>query len=376
MPPFNLGLAWHFRSFLVYPVEWLVLHLSHCYLDQNHESQSSSHQFYVVPLDQFENQSISVSDCPFEPGVHTEGLNTLYSWDFVCRAVIPPVILFQSFHGGGSLANRRINLFKLVAPLIGLWEVLPQFLAPALSAINVFCLAIPASKLVTALFGGASPNTSVPGCFHHMMSSWYPICLFYYYSTNDHISGFGMFSGTLFVMKYDNNSHFKKNGLYGCLWLGFWSPFVFFWLLVSLDWTNISAGVNGAVEYLAKAQLRLLFLQRLKFICLTKIFTILYSHRCMCHGALKWTHGLGYVSVTTACLHHWSLGIQQLTPYSISYFDVSYRIQYWSLWLRRQRQFPPVVVSLVICSYTMMISQPETFFLNQYKLAHGIRERI
>ncbi|OAV90210.1 hypothetical protein, variant [Puccinia triticina 1-1 BBBD Race 1] len=95
-------------------------------------------------------------------------------------AVIPPVILFQSLHGGDSLATRRINLFKLVAPVIGLWEVLPQFLAPAFSAINVFCLALPASKQVTALFGGASPNT-----------------------------GFGLFS-------------------------------------LSLDWTNISAGVNGA----------------------------------------------------------------------------------------------------------------------------------
>ncbi|OAV94597.1 hypothetical protein PTTG_12107 [Puccinia triticina 1-1 BBBD Race 1] len=95
-------------------------------------------------------------------------------------AVIPPVILFQSLHGGDSLATRRINLFKLVAPVIGLWEILPQFLAPAVSAINVFCLALPASKEVTALFGGASPNT-----------------------------GFGLFS-------------------------------------LSLDWTNISAGVNGA----------------------------------------------------------------------------------------------------------------------------------
>ncbi|KAA1076210.1 hypothetical protein PGT21_035904 [Puccinia graminis f. sp. tritici] len=113
-------LAWHFRSFLVYPVACLY------------------------------------------------------------PAVIPPVILFQSFHGGDSLATRRINLFKLVAPLIGLWELLPQFLAPAFSAINVFCLALPASKQVTALFGGASPNT-----------------------------GFGLFS-------------------------------------LSLDWTNISAGVNGA----------------------------------------------------------------------------------------------------------------------------------
>ncbi|KAI9610888.1 hypothetical protein H4Q26_008732 [Puccinia striiformis f. sp. tritici PST-130] len=96
------------------------------------------------------------------------------------RAVIPPVILFQSLHGGDTLAGRRIHLFKLVAPLIGIWEMMPQFLAPAFSAINVFCMALPASKEITNIFGGASPNT-----------------------------GFGLFS-------------------------------------LSLDWTNISAGVNGA----------------------------------------------------------------------------------------------------------------------------------
>ncbi|POW12272.1 hypothetical protein PSTT_04614 [Puccinia striiformis] len=119
-------LAWHFRSFLVYPTAcWFLILL----------------QF---------------------------------------RAVIPPVILFQSLHGGDTLAGRRIHLFKLVAPLIGIWEMMPQFLAPAFSAINVFCMALPASKEITNIFGGASPNT-----------------------------GFGLFS-------------------------------------LSLDWTNISAGVNGA----------------------------------------------------------------------------------------------------------------------------------
>jgi hypothetical protein len=56
--------------------------------------------------------------------------------------------------------------------LIGLWEVLPQFLAPAFSAINVFCLALPASKQVTALFGGASPNTSASARSHHVLLKW------------------------------------------------------------------------------------------------------------------------------------------------------------------------------------------------------------
>ncbi|MBW0497058.1 hypothetical protein O181_036773 [Austropuccinia psidii MF-1] len=74
-------------------------------------------------------------------------------------AIIPSVILFQSFHGGDSLAARRLNLFKKIAPLIGFWEVFPQFLAPAFSAVNAFCLALPASPTVTNLFGGASPNT-------------------------------------------------------------------------------------------------------------------------------------------------------------------------------------------------------------------------
>lgn len=95
-------------------------------------------------------------------------------------AVIPSVVLFQSLHGGDPLAQRRIAYFKKFAPLIGAWEILPQFLAPALSAINIFCMCLPGVPAVTNVFGGSSPNT-----------------------------GFGILSA-------------------------------------SLDWTNISAGVNGA----------------------------------------------------------------------------------------------------------------------------------
>ncbi|KAG0147208.1 hypothetical protein CROQUDRAFT_670634 [Cronartium quercuum f. sp. fusiforme G11] len=95
-------------------------------------------------------------------------------------AVIPSVVLFQSLHGGDLLAQRRIAYFKKFAPLIGAWELLPQFLAPALSAVNFFCMSLPAVPAVTNVFGGASPNT-----------------------------GFGLLS-------------------------------------LSFDWTNISAGVNGA----------------------------------------------------------------------------------------------------------------------------------
>lgn len=95
-------------------------------------------------------------------------------------AVIPSVVLFQSLHGGDPIAQRRIAYFKKFAPLIGAWEILPQFLAPALSAINIFCMCLPGVPAVTNVFGGSSPNT-----------------------------GFGILSA-------------------------------------SLDWTNISAGVNGA----------------------------------------------------------------------------------------------------------------------------------
>ncbi|EGG06624.1 putative oligopeptide transporter [Melampsora larici-populina 98AG31] len=95
-------------------------------------------------------------------------------------AVIPSVVLFQSLHGGDPLAQRRIAYFKKFAPLIGAWEILPQFLAPALSAVNIFCMCLPGVPAVTNVFGGSSPNT-----------------------------GFGILSA-------------------------------------SLDWTNISAGVNGA----------------------------------------------------------------------------------------------------------------------------------
>lgn len=76
-----------------------------------------------------------------------------------CRAVVPSVVLFQSLHGGDWLAQRRIAYFKKFAPLIGVWELLPQFLAPALSAVNFFCMCLPAVPAVTNVFGGSSPNT-------------------------------------------------------------------------------------------------------------------------------------------------------------------------------------------------------------------------
>ncbi|CAH7686969.1 putative oligopeptide transporter [Phakopsora pachyrhizi] len=107
-------------------------------------------------------------------------------------AIIPPVILFQSLHGGDSLAGRRIAYFKKFAPLIGLWELLPQFFSPALGAINFFCMCLPAAPAVTEIFGGSSPNTQkLQAEIFHMI-------------------------------------------------------FFFSLVKVSFDWANISAGVNGA----------------------------------------------------------------------------------------------------------------------------------
>ncbi|KAH9812223.1 putative oligopeptide transporter [Melampsora americana] len=134
----------------------------------------ASPPYALAVLAQFSNQILAICFAwlvrPF----------LVYPAECAYPAVIPSVVLFQSLHGGDPLAQRRIAYFKKFAPLIGAWEILPQFLAPALSAVNIFCMCLPGVPAVTNVFGGASPNT-----------------------------GFGILSA-------------------------------------SLDWTNISAGVNGA----------------------------------------------------------------------------------------------------------------------------------
>ncbi|KAH9441959.1 hypothetical protein Pst134EA_032003 [Puccinia striiformis f. sp. tritici] len=57
---------------------------------------------------------------------------------------------------GSTPRNRSRSLIKVFAG-IGLYEIIPTYLMPALQGVSFPCLALPASTLITSLFGGVAP---------------------------------------------------------------------------------------------------------------------------------------------------------------------------------------------------------------------------
>ncbi|KAI9615498.1 hypothetical protein H4Q26_011439 [Puccinia striiformis f. sp. tritici PST-130] len=70
---------------------------------------------------------------------------------------LPSVSLLNSLYKVGPESDDQVNFFKKAFLAIGLYELFPTYIAPALQAINVFCLTLPKTQLITNIFGGARP---------------------------------------------------------------------------------------------------------------------------------------------------------------------------------------------------------------------------
>ncbi|KNF02512.1 hypothetical protein PSTG_04418 [Puccinia striiformis f. sp. tritici PST-78] len=70
---------------------------------------------------------------------------------------LPSVSLLNSLFKVGPESDDQVNFFKKVFLAIGIYELFPTYIAPALQAINVFCLTLPKTQLITNIFGGARP---------------------------------------------------------------------------------------------------------------------------------------------------------------------------------------------------------------------------
>ncbi|KAH9444306.1 hypothetical protein Pst134EA_032360 [Puccinia striiformis f. sp. tritici] len=70
---------------------------------------------------------------------------------------LPSVSLLNSLFKVGPESDDQVNFFKKVFLAIGIYELFPTYIAPALQAINVFCLTLPKDQLITNIFGGARP---------------------------------------------------------------------------------------------------------------------------------------------------------------------------------------------------------------------------
>ncbi|KAK0433031.1 OPT oligopeptide transporter [Armillaria borealis] len=74
--------------------------------------------------------------------------------------VIPTAQLFDVLHRGqeAMMQKKRLRFFWLVFFGIFVWEWFPEYIAPTLTGVSIFCLAIQDSAWVTRIFGGAAGN--------------------------------------------------------------------------------------------------------------------------------------------------------------------------------------------------------------------------
>ncbi|KAF9458297.1 OPT oligopeptide transporter [Collybia nuda] len=74
--------------------------------------------------------------------------------------LMPQVQLFDALHRGqhAVMQKRRLKFFWIVFVGIFVWEWFPEYIAPTLTGISIFCLANQDSAWFTRIFGGAAGN--------------------------------------------------------------------------------------------------------------------------------------------------------------------------------------------------------------------------
>ncbi|KAK7680237.1 hypothetical protein QCA50_016746 [Cerrena zonata] len=84
----------------------------------------------------------------------------VYPTYIVFPNLLPTVQLFDALHRGkGIFAQaKRVKFFWLIFVGIFVWEWFPEYIAPTLTGISVFCLANRKSAWFTRIFGGAAGN--------------------------------------------------------------------------------------------------------------------------------------------------------------------------------------------------------------------------
>ncbi|KAF5347867.1 hypothetical protein D9758_013819 [Tetrapyrgos nigripes] len=84
----------------------------------------------------------------------------VYPTYIVFPNLLPTVQLFDALHRGKKIfmQKKRVHFFWGVFVAIFIWEWFPEYIAPTLTGISIFCLASRNSPWVTRIFGGAAGN--------------------------------------------------------------------------------------------------------------------------------------------------------------------------------------------------------------------------
>ncbi|KAF8488522.1 OPT oligopeptide transporter protein-domain-containing protein [Gautieria morchelliformis] len=83
--------------------------------------------------------------------------------------IITTANVFQALHFDGKVASTRVKMFWIVFGVVGVWEIVPQYIFPVLSGVSIACLvANGRGDAIRNIFGGASNNEGMgllAGCF-------------------------------------------------------------------------------------------------------------------------------------------------------------------------------------------------------------------
>ncbi|KAF9481085.1 peptide transporter MTD1 [Pholiota conissans] len=87
----------------------------------------------------------------------------VYPTYIVFPNLLPTVQLFDALHRGKKifLQKKRVKFFWSIFIAIFVWEWFPEFIAPTLTGISIFCLANQKSAWFTRIFGGAAGNEGI-----------------------------------------------------------------------------------------------------------------------------------------------------------------------------------------------------------------------
>jgi len=79
----------------------------------------------------------------------------VYPSKMVFPSVLPSVVLFKSMYSNSPESHKQISFFKKALLAIGIYEVFPIYMAPALQAVSPWCLTLPKKPEIAQLFGGS-----------------------------------------------------------------------------------------------------------------------------------------------------------------------------------------------------------------------------
>ncbi|KAH7379849.1 OPT oligopeptide transporter protein-domain-containing protein [Cadophora sp. MPI-SDFR-AT-0126] len=82
----------------------------------------------------------------------------VYPTKMVWPSILPLSALIETLHRDKAEMKKKFNLFWIVFGAVAVWEWFPQYIAPFLTGVSVFCLANQKNLVFTNIFGGTSGN--------------------------------------------------------------------------------------------------------------------------------------------------------------------------------------------------------------------------